>query len=119
MAGAIMMFGTFWLLHAMIGGAPAIVAAIAGQNGKWRWAGGALVVAPLWALVMMQGVWPSGGASSFLTRLILLTIVVFVAELLLVLPTARSGSVWHGLLLLGLAIASVVPIQLAVPSLPD
>lgn len=57
--------------------------------------------------------------SSYLTRLIVLTVIVFIAELIEVLLRIRKTPEWIHLLLLVVAVLSVVPIQLVVPSLPD
>jgi hypothetical protein len=119
MAESLAMCGTVWLLHAVAAGLPAIYALIVSLPGRWRALSASLVIIPFLALIGAQFIWPVGGASSFLSRLALLTIVVFAIEALLLLPNLRSCSKWCHLLLLTAAVLAVLPIQLIVPFLPD
>ena len=119
MADALVMLGLIWLLHALAAGGPVILAWLARVTGSWRMIGAALLIVPFWGLIGVQGIWPVGGASSFIVRVGLLTFVVFVAEAFLLLPAVRKGPAWSRVLLLSVAIVSVVPNQLSVPALPD
>jgi hypothetical protein len=119
MAESIAMFGSVWLLHAAAASGPAIYAWIVSLPGRWRALCSAMVIVPFMALIGAQVIWPVGGASSFLWRLGLLTVVVLGLETVLLLPTVRQGSKWYRLLILIVAVAAAVPIQLVVPSLPD
>jgi hypothetical protein len=118
-AESLAMFGIVWLLHAVAASWPAIVAWIVKLPGRWRSLSAALVIIPFLALIGAQGIWPVGGAASFMWRLGLLTIVVLGTQALLLLPSLRRGPKWSRLLLLLVAVVAVVPIQLIVPSLPD
>jgi len=113
------MFGMAWSLHAIAASGPAIFAWIVKLPGRWRALSAALVIIPFLALIGAQGVWPVGGASSFLLRLGLLTIVVLGIQAFTILPSLRRGPKCSRLLLLVVAVVAVVPIQLIVPSLPD
>jgi hypothetical protein len=66
-----------------------------------------------------QSIWPVGGLFSFSMRLVVLTFVVFVAEIVEVSPLMRKAPAWCHLLVLAIAVLAVVPIQLSVPALPD
>lgn len=113
-----MMVGTVWFGHAVVARLPAISALIGRVRIRWIYAL-ALLVLPFWALVPAQWIWPSGGMVSYLTRLMILTGAVFVAEGIEVLPLMRKAPTWCHLLLLAIATLSVIPIQLVVPSYPD
>jgi hypothetical protein len=118
MAEYILVLSGFWLFHAALGGSPAIDAVLGGKVN--RWVHSLLLVAlPFWSLQLAQMLWPVGGMSSYLTRLAVLTVIVFIAELREVLAQRRNSPKWVHPLLLILATLSVVPIQLLVPALPD
>jgi hypothetical protein len=118
MAESIAMLALVWIAHAVLAGLPAITAYR--NRIPCRWAVClALVAGPFWALLLAQGFWPVGGMSSYLLRLLLLTAVVFVAELIEVSLSKRSAPIGRHMLLLAGAILAVVPIQLMVPSLSD
>lgn len=106
-----------WGLHAVVAGLPALVGLFIRTPGSWRAFAVALLILPFAALVGMKGVWPIGGLSSFVITLELLTVVVFIAELLLQIPLFRTALSQFFVLLA--AVLSAVPIHLSVPALPD
>lgn len=118
MAENLLMVGIVWLFHAVAGGLPAIVAVLGRKVDRWVYSL-LLVILPFWALLPAQVLWPIGGMSSYLTRLIVLTVIVFIAEVIEVLARMRKAPGWIHPVLLIVALLSVVPIQLIVPSLPD
>jgi hypothetical protein len=118
MAEYILVVGAVWLFHAATGGSPAIDAVLGGKVNRWVYSL-LLVVLPFWSLQLAQMLWPIGGMSSYLTRLAVLTVIVFIAELVEVLSQMRNAHRWIHPLPLIVAVLSVVPIQLLVPSLPD
>lgn len=71
------------------------------------------------ALVLAQLVWPVGGGSSMLMRLLMASIVLVTAELVVLSPVMRRGSASRPWIALFVALVSVGPIHLLVPSLPD
>jgi hypothetical protein len=118
MAEYILVVSAIWLFHATLGGSPAIDAVLGGKVHRWVHSL-LLVVLPFWSLQLAQMLWPVGGMSSYLTRLAVLTVIVFITELLGILAQRRNSPKWVDPLLLILAMLSVVPIQLLVPALPD
>ena len=118
MAESIAAFALVWMAHAVLGGLPLVAGYL--NRIPCRWAVClALLTVPFWALLPAQEIWPVGGMSSFLARLLLLTLVVFIAEGIEVLLSKRSAPTPYHLLLLAVASLAVVPIQLLVPSLAD
>lgn len=118
MVESLLTVGAVWLLHAAIGGLPAMVAILRGRGNRWGYCL-ALLIVPFWALLTAQMIWPVGGMSSYLLRLTILTVIVFIAQLIKVLPFMSEASAGYHLSLLIIAVLAVVPIQLAVPSYPD
>jgi hypothetical protein len=118
MIESLLMVGTAWFIHAVAAGLPAIVAFFGKVPIRWFFVL-ALLAAPFWALLPAQTIWPVGGASSYFTRLIVLTFVVFVAEIVEVSPVMRKAPAWCHLLVLAIAVLAVIPLQLSVPALPD
>ena len=108
-----------WGAFALVGGIPATIAYACGVRGGWLGWAAALVIAPYWALILTQAIWPIGGLSNFIFRLRLLVLVAFVAETMMLLPKIRNGPVWTRAGILLLAVLSAVPIQIAFPPLPD
>jgi hypothetical protein len=106
-----------WVLHAMVAGLPAVVGLFLRGPGNWSGFAVALLILPFAALVGMTMAWPIAGLSSFAMTLALLTVVVFVAEVLLQMPL--FGTAWSQFLVLLVAVLAAVPIHLAVPALPD
>jgi hypothetical protein len=106
-----------WGLHAMLAGLPALVGLFVRTPGSWRGFAVALLVLPFAALVGMKIAWPIGGLASFLVTLTLLTVVVFVSELLLQMPLV--GTAWSRLVVLLAAVLAAMPIHLLVPALPE
>jgi hypothetical protein len=106
-----------WGMHAVVAGLPALVGLFIRTPGSWRGFAVALLILPFAALVGMTIVWPIAGLSSFVMTLALLTVVVFIAELLLQMPLFRTE--WSQFLVLLVAVLAAVPIHLAVPALPD
>lgn len=118
MVETILMVGTVWFLHAVTAGLPVIGALIERLRIRWAYCL-ALLVVPFWALVPAQMNWLTGGMVRYLTRQMILTGVVFVAEGIEVLPTMRKAPAWSHLAILAVAVLSVIPIQLVVPAYPD
>ena len=118
MVESLLIVGTLWLLHAVVAGLPAIAVTLSGKRDHWIYCL-LLLTVPFWALVLAQSIWPIGGMSSYSLRLIVLTVIVFVAVAVEVLSRTRRSSVWVHLLLVLIAALSVIPIQLLVPALSD
>jgi hypothetical protein len=118
MAEYSLVVGAFWLFHAAMGGMPAIDAVLGGKVNRWVYSL-LLVVLPFWSLQLAQMLLPTGGMSSYLTRLAVLTVIVFIAELVEIWTQLRNAPKWIHPFLLIVAVLSVVPIQLLVSSLPD
>ena len=118
MAESLLIVGAVWLLHAVVAGLPAIAVTLLGKRGHWIYCI-LLLAVPFWALLLAQGIWPIGGMSSYSVRLIVLTVIVFVAVAVEVLPQTRRSPVWVHLVLVLIATLSVIPIQLLVPALSD
>ena len=112
------MAGTVWLLHAVAAGLPAIATLLAGKRNNWGYCL-SLLILPFFALIPAQVIWPTGGMSSYLARLMFLTSVVFVMQCVEALPSMRGAPAWYHALLLTVAVLAVIPIQLVVPSFPD
>lgn len=110
--------GVVWMAHVVAGGLPAIAFGLRGRRDRWAYCL-LLVTLPFWALLPAQMLWPVGGMSSYLTRLLVLTAIVFIATLIDVFASRRKAPGWIHPLLLIAAVLAVVPIQLVVPSLPD
>lgn len=118
MIESLLMAGIVWSVHAVAGGLPAIVAFLMGKLDRSTcclW----LLVLPFWALLAAQMIWPVGGMSSYLARLFGLTVAVFCAQIIAILPGMRKAPAWSHLLLLLVATLAVVPLQLLVPALSD
>lgn len=118
MLASLLMVGIVWLLHAAAAGLPAIVAFLAGKRKHWGYCL-SLLTLPFFALIAAQMLWPIGGMSSYLARLIILTVVVLAMQFVEVLPFMRGAPAWYHSLLLTVAVVAVIPIQLGVPSYPD
>lgn len=91
---------------------------LAGKRRRWGFSA-ALLILPFLALIPAQGMWAVGGMVSYLIRLLILTGVVLVAQLVEVLPFMRRAPTFCHVLLLAAAVLAVVPIQLMVPAYPD
>jgi hypothetical protein len=118
MIQTLMLVGIPWFFHVLVAGLPVVVAFLSKMPIRWFFAM-SLLVAPFWMLVPGQMIWPVGGLSSFFMRLVVLTFVVYVAEIVEVSPLLRKAPAWCHLLVLAIATLSVIPIQLSVPALPD
>jgi hypothetical protein len=115
---SLLMAGFVWIIHGTIAGSPAVAAYLKGIRSRWKHCL-ALVSVPFWCLLPAQVIWPAGGFSSYFTRLLILTVVVFVAELIAISPLLRRAATWRHWLLLVLTSLAVVPIQWIVPAYPD
>lgn len=116
MIESLLMAGIVWSVHAVAGGLPAIVAFLMGKLDRSTcclW----LLVLPFWALLAAQMIWPVGGMSSYLARLFGLTVAVFCAQIIAILPGMRKAPAWSHLLLL--LVATLAVVQLLVPALSD
>jgi hypothetical protein len=118
MIESLVMAGVVWLIHAVAGGLPAIVFGLRGWPFRWTYCL-LLIALPFWALLPAQVLWPVGGMSSYLTRILVLTAIVFIATLIEVFANRRKTPVWIHPLLLVASVLAVVPIQFVVPPLPD
>lgn len=74
---------------------------------------------PLLALYVAQLVYPVGGASSGLTRLAIMVLLIGVVEVVVLSPIWPRQPRWFAWSMLLILLASSVLLQVIVPSLPD